>query len=121
MPMSRALKRPASLSTGLLARKGQARPAMRPQAIAQPVVPVENPAAEGPPPVLEQLAAQGAVHRDGVALTLDAERLSRLKLASAAQGRSAQAVMAEALDEYLASRFAPEAPLAGPCDPDGNR
>ncbi|HEV7290571.1 hypothetical protein [Sphingomonas sp.] len=152
----------ASLSSGLLARKGQARPAMRPQGfigldpgtslddlgwndmgsempapapVFEPVPPVlaqrqtlvEEFAPE-PQPASEPVAAPVApepeasarpvstataarigrevASRKGKAaftLRLDHERHLKLRLASAVTGRSAQALVTEALDVFLES------------------
>lgn len=158
----------ASLSSTLLARKGAAKPAMRPQGFGQGVsledlgwndmgtppqpaaVPYEHvptpltgltpaPRAEAiaamePPPVLEQQraieatfaaepkkarparpAAQDAVvslprersvsggKKAAFTLRLDTDRHLRLRLACAVTNRSAQQIVTEALDEFLAS------------------
>ncbi|WP_181814714.1 hypothetical protein [Sphingomonas aracearum] len=153
----------ASLSSGLLARKGQARPAMRPQGFggfggpgealddlgwndmgdASASEPTPAPAAELPaeapvPPVLRQREAlehefapsaavaepepepaaantaeparpriaRAPVTRGAKAaftLRLDAERHLRLRLASATRNRSAQLLVTEALDQFLAT------------------
>jgi hypothetical protein len=148
----------ASLSSGLLARKGQARPAMRPQgfhggafsledlgwndmgdldspAPVQPLKPSVAPPAEAPVPSVlverqalrEELAqpvepAEPTVRPVSVAtaariqrevragkgrtaftLRLDPERHLRLRLASACRNRSAQALVTEALDAFIAS------------------
>lgn len=121
----------ASLSSGLLARPGQAKPAMRPQVFAptplddlgwndmgqQPApVPVEL------PPVLTEraelaqavaipapVAAKGkpaakpaaAGHKAAFTLRLDPERHLRLRLASAVAGRSSQHLLVQALDAFL--------------------
>jgi hypothetical protein len=155
----------ASLSSGLLARKGQAKPAMRPQAIsldhsnfdaledlgwndmghepapvAAPIAltpyatktsetervaePLElaNPVAEQqdriarelvpepapelklsrPLPVVRSLA--GSKGRAAFTLRLDAERHLKLRLLCAVEHRSAQQMVTQALDEFLASR-----------------
>ena len=147
----------ASLSSGLLARKGQARPAMRPQgfhghsvnlddlgwndmgdeaAAAAPVIAI-TPAAGGlappvslvPPVLVERetlreeievavvapvpvpAAAVARIKREVSAakakaaftLRLDADRHLRLRLASASRNRSAQALVVDALDKFLAS------------------
>jgi hypothetical protein len=121
----------AALSSGLLARKGQARPAMRRQMAAlegggealedlgwndmgEP-----SPAFEAPlPPVLaqrEELADSLAIagsdadapvlptgkRRAAFTLRLDPDRHLRLRLASATRGRSAQKLVMEALDQLL--------------------
>ncbi len=144
----------ASLSSQLLARKGQARPAMRNQAFAlsqaQPAtaigaddlgwndmggeassVPVVAEAPPAPtlpvptPPVLTERATlrerleikpvssatAARIGRDSAVQTrrgkaaftlrLDAERHLRLRLASAVANRSAQALVADALDAFL--------------------
>ncbi|QKS00111.1 hypothetical protein F9288_11085 [Sphingomonas sp. CL5.1] len=149
----------ASLSSGLLARKGQARPAMRPQgfaslaglssagedlgwndmgepAAAVPPVLVEREAlheviatqpepepvvAEAParapvalmplPPAIDVSVATAArirretAHRRKAAFTLrmDEERHLRLRLASATRNRSAQQLVTEALDAFIAT------------------
>ncbi|WP_375391073.1 hypothetical protein [uncultured Sphingomonas sp.] len=150
----------ASLSSTLLARKGQARPAMRPQGFASlapsperlddlgwndmgsetsaptPIAPAVAPAIEpaAPPVVAQQEAlreefespvapaaaeAPGVVQSVSVAtasrlqretahkgraaftLRLDADRHLRLRLASALAHRSAQQLVAHALDRFL--------------------
>ncbi|WP_326524637.1 hypothetical protein [Sphingomonas sp.] len=150
----------ASLSSGLLARKGQARPAMRPQgfhghamnlddlgwndmgegahepapvvAIQPAAAPVAPPVATVPPVLVEretlreeietapaqeavavvvpaaQVARIGREVRAGKAkaaftLRLDAERHLQLRLASASRNRSAQALVVEALDAFIAT------------------
>lgn len=163
----------ASLSSGLLARKGQARPAMRPQGfvgmngsledlgwndmggataavdtapIAEPVVPpvvLQREALEqemavaalppsppsptpvqalAPPAVESRPVPDGKLTRIGrevrgtgkkakaktkpkaaFTLRLDADRHLRLRLASAVRHRSAQQLVTEALDNYLAT------------------
>jgi hypothetical protein len=141
----------ASLSSGLLARKGQARPAMRPQGFANlaslasagndlgwndmghpapveavPPVLVERealaeavetvaapePAEIVPPPALVDVSVATANrlrretrHKAKAAFTLrlDEGRHLRLRLASASRLRSAQQLVTEALDAFLAS------------------
>lgn len=162
----------ASLSSGLLARKGQARPAMRPQGFVGMNSPLEDlgwndmgavapiaaevpPPAEAPvPPVLRQrekltteltpmapapveapsvdvapvaapviadtpvaeaapvspgtlarIGREAAAKKGKAAFTLrlDAERHLRLRLASAVRNQSAQRLVTDALDQYLAS------------------
>jgi hypothetical protein len=162
----------ASLSSGLLARKGQARPAMRPQTFAStgdlaaaaaddlgwndmgapdPVadpLPGPAPAADLPPVLVERSAlmeevariapapvvAQAVKHavpeaelgamvarrpagRGGkVAFTLrlPTDRHLRLRLAAAVTHRSAQAIVTDALDAFLATLPEVDA-LAGRC------
>lgn len=157
----------ASLTSGLLARKGQAKPAMRPQgfgagfnmgstsrddlgwndmgydvprpAVAEPApMAVVPPTVSSPPPVVlqrEELAQElgaeaepappvavaprpassrakavkrpaidASVHHRKAAFTLrlDADRHLRLRLATAVRNRSAQQLVTEALDRFLA-------------------
>jgi len=155
----------ASLTSGLLARKGQAKPAMRPQAygtvtphddlgwndmgtaaLSAPAVTAPIPhvefhaevpepvrqqaviaeelglATEGEPaivaPVIEAVPAPapeaavvlpvsrvkaGSQRKAAFTLRLDGERHLRLRLACAVRHRSAQAIVTEALDEFLKS------------------
>ncbi|MFS0736804.1 hypothetical protein ABC347_07120 [Sphingomonas sp. 1P06PA] len=148
----------ASLSSGLLARKGQAKPAMRPQVfnphapledlgwndmghsvaasanpvippqappavvrqqeelareIAAPVATVEPAAVTVPPaPITPPLTAEavvpvsrvrGAKARSAFTLRLDPERHLKLRLACAVDHRSAQMIVTEALDAFLAT------------------
>lgn len=139
----------ASLTSSLLARKGQARPAMRPQ-VYDPVTPHEDlgwddmgqePLALSPPvaahvdvhpapdalplPVRQQAqiaeglgvvsegrvasltpriisrAKGGTGGKAAFTLRLDATRHLRLRLACAVSQRSAQALVTQALDEFL--------------------
>lgn len=127
--MSGLFARPAAaLSSGLLARKGQARPAMRAQNpvgfgmagalddlgwndMGGPVPPSASPSVQAPaPPVLaerEELhralaATGGGGPKAAFTLRLDADRHLRLRLASASANRSAQALVTDALDALLA-------------------
>ncbi|MBN8840207.1 MAG: hypothetical protein J0I25_08385 [Sphingomonadales bacterium] len=130
----------ASLSSGLLARKGQARPAMRPQGFANlasagdalgwndmgdsaPVPPaaptvlaerealreeVEREPVSAPVEISSATAARirrETAHRRKAAFTLrlDEDRHLRLRLASATRNRSAQQIVTEALDAFIAS------------------
>ncbi len=148
----------ASLSSGLLARKGQARPAMRPQgfhghattlddlgwndmgeeafrpapvlsiAPAPEVTPVHQPEPAIPPVLVEREtlreefeapaptpvaapapaprpAREAAVAKGKAAFTLrlDPDRHLRLRLASASRNRSAQQLVVQALDAFLAT------------------
>lgn len=128
----------AALTGGLLARKGQARPAMRPQiapahphddlgwndmgdpvgseAVAQPAPP---PALPMPPvlPVPQVLVDRAHLaigldvaaaelprgRRAAFTLRLDADRHLSLRLAAAVSGRSAQQIVTEALDAFIAT------------------
>ena len=80
----------ASLSAGLLARKGLAR---------KPVLALHDGDA-----VAAQLARTARATKDKAAFTLrlDAERRLRLRLAAAVTGRSAQQLVTEAIDTMLA-------------------
>lgn len=125
----------ASLSSGLLARKGQARPAMRRQDAAGPDdlgwndMGAGAPAPDVLPPVLVEraalarevaggptlsAAAAAQIGRDSAAqvrktgraaftLRLDGERHLRLRLASALVHQSAQSLVTQALDQFLAT------------------
>lgn len=137
----------ASLSGGLLARKGAARPAMRPQNFAtlQPTPqqledlgwndmgpePASSPEPEKPPVLVEREALAEVIEtspeppeairpvsvataarisretahagRAAFTLRLSAEPHLKLRLASAIANRSAQQLVAEALDRYLAT------------------
>ena len=128
----------ASLSSGLLARKGQARPAMRPQGFdsmvtppreedlgwndmgadqvhAAPAIARDVPSVQAAEPARAPVAAAEIVHlpvvraaagskgRSAFTLRLDPVRHLRLRLAAALRHRSAQALVTEALDAFLAS------------------
>ncbi len=129
------LKPLASLGPQLLARKGAARPAMRPAMtrlalqsrqldqddlgwndMGEPAYPVsvppvsELPAALSIAPQRRKPAPQAKVQRQSAAaagrraaftLRLEADRHLRLKLACMIKGRSAQALVTEALDRLL--------------------
>ena len=156
MGMLGSAKPLASLSSTLLARKGHAKPAMRPQGFAPALTPaaledlgwndigpqvhapdpqpIQPPPPEPVPPVLEErqelarqvetprsepeaetvtvsprraarIARESAAHtaegKAAFTLRLDAERHLRLRLASAVANRSAQALVASALDQFL--------------------
>lgn len=119
----------AALSSGLLARKGQARPAMRRPVLGQDLGALPeaeddlgwNDMGEAPlPPVLaerraleqevaavlplteEAPGARTGGRKAAFTLRLDAERHLMLRLAAAARGRSAQLIVTEALDRLLA-------------------
>jgi hypothetical protein len=140
-----AMSKPlASLSSALLARKGQARPAMRRQGALGEVglaeagdllgwndmgdpetVPAEAAEVAPEPPVLaERAALVEAVRvmpalslgkpRKAFTLRLDQERHLRLRVAVATQRRSAQQLVTEALDAFLATL-----PAAGASDANG--
>jgi hypothetical protein len=121
----------ASLSSSLLARKGQARPAMRPQSLNalddlgwNDMGAGGSPAATPIPAVIQQqqdiahefgtpaepettdvepaAGAQAAVGgKAAFTLRLDAERHLKLRIACAMRNRSAQMIVTEALDAYL--------------------
>ncbi len=132
----------ASLSPSLLARKGAAKPAMRPQAFAPLAPAVEDlgwddmgtSGSACAPRVLEQqrrleqvfqeqrrppqaaaaptVQPKGCRARAAFTLRLDSQRHLKLRLASAVTHRSAQQLLTEALDRMLESM--PEAEkLAG--------
>ena len=123
----------AALTSGLLARKGAAKPAMRPQGFAafgqrpedlgwndmgfdapQPAAPVEPPpvvrqqeeiAIRLSPPAPRAPRAKAGTAKDKAAFTLrlDGDRHLRLRLASAVRNRSSQQLVTEALDALLAA------------------
>ena len=122
----------ASLSSGLLARKGAARPAMRPQGFGQVGSGLDDlgwndMGFEAPKPALapvrdedhdafgEELpeparasrqrtrAAPGSKSKAAFTLRLDGDRHLKLRLACAVTGRSAQQLVTDALDELLAA------------------
>ncbi|HCB74813.1 MAG TPA: hypothetical protein DEP91_01340 [Sphingomonas bacterium] len=163
----------ASLSSGLLARKGQARPAMRPQGFVGLTSPLEDlgwndtgeasapapaevapltpempvpatapepaviaqrealsrevaavePASEPVPVDFTRLSAAVSTRRGRAAFTLrlDPERHLKLRLATAVEGRSAQLIVTEALDNYLNNLAGVEALAAQIRPDDGNR
>ncbi len=103
--------RPVSpIASSLLARKGEARPAMRPHGggpgdddlgwndLGLP---------ETVPPVLRQRAQLHALASpaagDGVTLHLDTDRLWRLRLAAAIRNVGPDAILTQALDRFLAT------------------
>jgi hypothetical protein len=122
--MPRPAKPLAKLGAGLLARKGEARPAMRrplPDAPAREAEPLEdlgwNDMGDALPPVLVQREALEAElaealrlvreergGRSAFTLRLDPDRHLRLRMACALDGRSAQALLTEALDRLLEAR-----------------
>ncbi len=107
---------PAPRLHDLLAAKGEAAPALRPEApprnperftslrLRPPSTPA--PAGERPkvvPLVLPSTAAPQAVRvRVGVTLRLDKTRHARFRAFAAAGGRTMQAILHEALEDYLA-------------------
>ncbi|KQM98119.1 hypothetical protein [Sphingomonas sp. Leaf25] len=119
------IDRPAPLVPGLLARRGEARPAMRPGGIAGMLVEDDdlgwNDFGQSPDPraelpaVLQQRAQlqQLTLGSDAVpvappegevaalTLTLDPDRLWRLRLAAAACGLSVEAWLVDAIDRLL--------------------
>lgn len=109
----------ASSSAPLLARKGTARPAMRPQTIndaapqasddlgwndmggpSSPVagLPVSSAIAAR---ILRETPPRAAGAKIAFTLRLDTDRHLRLRLASAVTGRSSQQLVAQALDAFL--------------------
>lgn len=100
----------ASLSAGLLARKGEARPALRPQLHIAPGN--SSPVAEQQARIAAafdapQRAVAGAKDRSAFTLRLDPERHLKLRLVGARTHRSAQSLLIEALDRLL-DEMAPE-------------
>ncbi len=116
----------ASLSGLLLARKGEARPAMRPELnfprpASEPEAPLpevvrQQEILQAAYPVPEPLAPAGK-SRTAFTLRLDRARHRKLRLAVAHQDRSAQQLVIEALDRFLETAV-PAALLAAARDTD---
>lgn len=127
--------RPAPLVPGLLARKGEARPAMRPSGIASMLVDDDDLGwndfgqSRDIPAVLQQRAqlqqltlgsdavpvAPAEGETAAITLTLDREALWRLRLAAAARGQSVEAWLADAIDRLLPpTSSVPDAPKVQP-------
>lgn len=96
---------PAQIDSALLARKGEARPAMRPHRtddvddlgwndLGDPAI---------VPAVLHDRAKLCASAGGSMTLTLDADRLLRLRLAATVRNLSPEAFVIEALDRSLPS------------------
>ena len=108
-PESADLPKPlGSLSASLLARKGSARPAMRPLALGTATAePVEDDAASASVTLAtaRRIARESAARtRNGKAaftLRLDSDRHVRLRLASAMTRHSSQHLVTLALDAFL--------------------
>lgn len=106
-------RHPAPIDSGLLARKGEARPAMRPHGTGDAVDPAEDlgwndlgKPTPPLPPVLRDRAKLSALPPgpgDAVTLRLDADRLLRLRLAATVRNISVEAFVLEALDHRLPS------------------
>ncbi len=107
-------RHPAQINSGLLARKGEARPAMRPHGTSPGDDLGWNDLGEpspAVPPVLRERAKLTALPGvpataadDGaVVLHLDADRLLRLRLAATVRGISPEAFVRDALDRSLPS------------------
>lgn len=101
---------PAQIDPGLLARKGEARPAMRPHGIA----PADdgddlgwNDLGDTRPAVLRDRAKlqalPGADPDESIRLDLDADRMLRLRLAATVRNISPEAFVRDALDRSLPS------------------
>ena len=134
----------ASLTGSLLARKGQAKPAMRPQmySLSSPgeddlgwndlgldVVVEDNevqraqdkiaktftPAEDIASLLPSRRAAPGSKSKAAFTLRLAGDRHLRLRLACALQHRSAQQVVTDALDRYLVTLPEVEAAMRGEC------
>jgi hypothetical protein len=98
-------RNPAQIDSALLARKGEARPAMRPHGtgdaddlgwndLGQPMA---------VPAVLQERAQLQATTAESITLPLDAGRLLRLRLAATVRNLSPEAFVLEALDRSLPS------------------
>ena len=104
----------ASLSSSLLARKGDARPAMRALALGSGVDPATldpDAAIDPSAPATLSLATAQRIGRESAAQTrtrkaaftlrLDSDRHVRLRLASAVTRQSSQQLVTQALDAFL--------------------
>lgn len=100
-----APRHPAQIDSALLARKGEARPAMRPHGtgdtddlgwndLGAPIT---------VPTILHERAKLQAAVGETVTLTLDADRLLRLRLAATVRNLSPEAFVVESLDRSLPS------------------
>lgn len=96
------LPKPASLSAGLLARKGEASPAIRRQRVVA-ASPAAAPIAMRQPVDHDGHAVPGEAARHAIRLRLDEHRYLKLRLAAATSGRSAHEVVTAALDAFLAT------------------
>lgn len=124
----------ASLTAGLLARKGEARPASRAYVGFSSVASAAAAAEEGISPVADQQALlaeafeevsrtpiapraprapAGAKGKSAFTLRLDNERHLKLRLVGARTHRSAQALVTEALDRMLEEMLADDSCVCG--------
>lgn len=104
-----APRNPAQINPGLLARKGEARPAMRLHGTGDATDPGEhlgwNDLGETMPvpAVLQERAKLQTATGDAITLRLDADRLLRLRLAATVRNLSPEAFILETLDRSLPS------------------
>jgi hypothetical protein len=104
-----APRNPSQINPGLLARKGEARPAMRPHGTGDAIDPGDdlgwNDLGETKPvpAVLQERAKLQAATGDAITLRLDADRLLRLRLAATVRNLSPEAFILETLDRSLPS------------------
>ncbi|WP_242117669.1 hypothetical protein [Sphingomonas lacusdianchii] len=104
-----APRNPAQINPGLLARKGEARPAMRPHGTGDATDPGDdlgwNDLGETMPvpAVLHERAKLQTATGDAITLRLDADRLLRLRLAATVRNLSPEAFILETLDRSLPS------------------
>ncbi|MDJ0277796.1 hypothetical protein QLH51_13410 [Sphingomonas sp. 2R-10] len=101
---------PASIDSALLARKGEARPAMRPHGTGPTGDGDDlgwNDLGDARPAVLRDRAKLQALPSgppgETIQLTLDADRMLRLRLAATVRDISPEAFVREALDHFLPS------------------
>lgn len=117
-------RHPSQINPGLLARKGEARPAMRPHGTGHADDLGWNDLGEtvAVPAVLQERAKLQAASGETVTLSLDADRLLRLRLAATVRNLSPEAFVLEALDRSLPStsdiaalvqRLAPDGAVKG--------
>ncbi|KQM41073.1 hypothetical protein [Sphingomonas sp. Leaf10] len=100
-----APRNPSQINPGLLARKGEARPAMRPHGTDEADDLGWNDLGEtmAVPAVLQERAKLQAATAEILTLKLDADRLLRLRLAATFRNLSPEAFVLEALDRSLPS------------------
>lgn len=119
-----APRNPSRIDPGLLARKGEARPAMRPHGTddADDLGWNDLGEARSVPTVLRERAKLQATAAESITLPLDADRLLRLRLAATVRNLSPEAFVLDALDRSLPStsdiaalvqRLAPEGAAKG--------
>jgi hypothetical protein len=103
------MSKPASLSAGLIAKKGEAAPVatvIQPVSPAAPVAAAPQPIPPASAPTPAALPAPKGANTNTIAVTvrLDPDRYQALKLYGVKTRTSNQDVLVAALDQYLSSR-----------------